>query len=80
MTTGNSSSLDETTLIIDRALLANLIKSNLSCHVNKPVTQELIEEMTLQIVDSVQYFLNKEEKFVRSNVNESGLEVSYLGS
>ena len=35
-----------------------LVKSNICCHVGKPLTQELIETISTQIVESVEYFLN----------------------
>lgn len=41
--------------------LTSLLRSNISCHMNKPLTQELIDELTIQIVDSFQYFINKQD-------------------
>ncbi len=48
----------ELTISIATDRLCSLIKSNLSCHAGKPLTQELIELLSLQIVESVEYFLN----------------------
>jgi uncharacterized protein YaaW (UPF0174 family) len=39
--------------------LTTLLRSNLSCHVNKPLTQELIDTLTQQIVESIDFFVNK---------------------
>lgn len=41
--------------------LTTLLRSNLSCHMNKPLTQELMEELTKQIIESIDYFINKRE-------------------
>lgn len=41
-----------------------LIRSNLSCYMNKTLNQELIDKLTVQIVDSIGYFLNKEEEIL----------------
>lgn len=49
------------TIKLNPERLAALLKSNISCHLNKPLTQELIDELTLQIVDSIDYFINKKE-------------------
>ncbi len=41
--------------------LTQLLRSNLSCHVNKALTQELIDTLTMQIVESIEFFVNKED-------------------
>jgi len=41
--------------------LAILLKSNLSCHANKPLNAELIDELTKQIIDSIAYSVNRHE-------------------
>lgn len=38
--------------------LAVLLKSNISCHFNKTINQELIDTLTKQIIESIDYFLN----------------------
>jgi hypothetical protein len=38
--------------------LSLLLKSNISCHFNKPLTQELIDTLTKQIIESIDFFLN----------------------
>lgn len=39
--------------------LTTLLRSNLSCHVNKLLTQELIDTLTQQIIESIDFFMNK---------------------
>lgn len=41
--------------------LTALLRSNLSCHRNQILTQELIDTLSLQIVESIDYFINKHE-------------------
>jgi hypothetical protein len=38
--------------------LSTLLKSNISCHFNKNLDQELIDTLTKQIVESIDFFLN----------------------
>jgi hypothetical protein len=47
--------------IITSEKLCSLIRSNLSCHAGKPLTQELIETISSQIVESVDYILNRSD-------------------
>jgi hypothetical protein len=42
--------------------LAELLKSNMACHLNKPMTPELMDELVTQIIDSIDYFINKLEE------------------
>ena len=42
--------------------LTTLLRSNISCHMNKTLTQELIDSLTQQIVDSIDYFINKSDE------------------
>jgi hypothetical protein len=49
----------EVEIIINEEKLSHLIKSNISCHANKLLNQELIEALTHQIIESIDYFLNK---------------------
>ncbi len=53
---------DDIRITINSTQLATLIKSNISCHTNKALTPELIDELVTQIIDSVDYFLNKKDK------------------
>lgn len=41
--------------------LAPLIRNNLSCYVDKPLTKELIETLSEQIIDSIEFVLSKKE-------------------
>ena len=52
---------DEILLNINKETLTNIIKSNIGCHVNKPFTQDIIDTVTMQIVETIEYFLNKKE-------------------
>ncbi len=42
--------------------LTKLLRSNISCHMNKPLTQELIDTLTQQIIDSIDYFVRTQEE------------------
>lgn len=42
--------------------LTKLLRSNISCHVNKNLTQELMEQLTAQIVESIDFFINKSDE------------------
>lgn len=50
------------TITLNPESLTTLLKSNISCHLNKPLTQELIDTLTQQIVDSIDYFINKRDE------------------
>jgi len=39
--------------------LTTLLRSNISCHMNKTLNQELMEQLTAQIIESIDYFINK---------------------
>lgn len=47
------------TIKLNTESLTTLLRSNLCCHVNKPLTQELIDTLTQQIVESIDFFVNK---------------------
>jgi hypothetical protein len=51
--------IEEIQIKINSDILSGLIKSNLSCYNNKSLNQELIDTITNQIIDSIDYFLNK---------------------
>jgi hypothetical protein len=40
--------------------LSTLLRSNLSCFMAKTITSELLDEITEQIIESIDYFLNRE--------------------
>lgn len=50
--------LCSSTNVITTERFCSLIKSNISCHAGKPLTQELIDTLCTQIVESIDYFLN----------------------
>ena len=41
--------------------LGTLLRSNISCHMGKIMNQEVMAELTQQIIDSIDYFLNKKD-------------------
>lgn len=43
----------------DNESLTTLLRSNLSCFMGKNITQELLNELTLQIIESIDFFLKK---------------------
>lgn len=56
--------------------LSTLLRSNLSCHLGRCMTQEMLNELTLQIVDSIDYFLNKKDEI--ENGSETDGKCSFL--
>lgn len=42
--------------------LTTLLRSNISCHLNKTLTQELMNELVSQIIESIDYFINKSDE------------------
>lgn len=53
---------DELKIMLDNESLGTLLRSNLSCFMGKTITQELLNELTVQIIESIDYFLNKKEQ------------------
>lgn len=53
---------DELRVMLNNETLKTLLRSNLSCYVNKTITSEILEDMTKQIIESIDYFLNKPEE------------------
>jgi hypothetical protein len=51
----------EIKLMLNNESLATLLRSNLSCYVGKTITQESLSELTVQILESLTYFLNKKD-------------------
>lgn len=49
-------------LTLNTESLIPLLRSNLSCHMNKVMTQEVLEQLTAQIVESIDYFINKTDE------------------
>lgn len=46
-------------LSLNTESLIPLLRSNLSCHMNQVMTQEVLEQLTARIVESIDYFINK---------------------
>jgi hypothetical protein len=42
--------------------LLPLIRNNLICHLDKPLTKDLLETIMLQVNDSIDYYLDKKEQ------------------
>jgi hypothetical protein len=47
---------------LDADSFTTLLRSNISCYMNKTLTQELMEQLTAQIVESIDYFINKSDE------------------
>lgn len=55
---------DEINIMLNNDSLSTLLRSNLSCYLGKPITSELLDEITKQIIESIEFFLNqKTENF-----------------
>lgn len=52
---------DEIKIMLDNESLTTLLRSNLSCHLGKTMTQETLGEITSQIIESIDYFLNQKD-------------------
>ena len=44
-------------IILTEEKLSCLVKSNISCYFNKPLSSDLINELTQQIVDSINFYI-----------------------
>jgi len=60
--TGVAPMTDEIKIALNNDSLATLLRSNLSCHMGKMITQESLGELTNQIIESIEFFLNKKEE------------------
>jgi hypothetical protein len=63
---GNLGSLvtDHVKIKLNTESLTTLLRSNISCHMNKTLNQELMEELTAQIIESIDYFINKSDETI----------------
>lgn len=50
---------EEIRIKLDNDSLTTLLRSNLSCYMGKSITQELLIELTKQIIESIEFFLNQ---------------------
>ena len=53
---------EQVTNELNRELLSSILRTNFCFHLGKPLTTELIDEMILKITESIEYFLNREDK------------------
>lgn len=53
---------DELKVMLNNESLSTLLRSNLSCYLGNTINQELLGEITKQIIESIDYFLNKSEE------------------
>ena len=44
--------------------LSTLLRSNLACHLGKMFTQELLDDVTLQIIESIDYLIDKKDEIL----------------
>lgn len=51
---------NELKISINDEALSTLLRSNLSSHLGQIISQELLNKMTIEIVESINYFLNKQ--------------------
>jgi len=49
----------ELNISLNQEKLLSLVKSNISCHFNKNLSNDLIDALTQQIVESIDFFLNQ---------------------
>lgn len=61
---------NELNIHLNKEELSKLLRSNLSCHLGKTLNQENLSEITLQIIDSIDYFLNNKEIIVKNTVQK----------
>jgi hypothetical protein len=55
---------DELKIMLDNESLGTLLRSNLSCYLGKTITQDVLNDITGQIIDSIDYFLNKKNEIL----------------
>lgn len=52
---------EEIRIKLDNESLTTLLRSNLSCYMGKNITQELLTELTKQIIESIDFYINKKD-------------------
>lgn len=52
---------EELQVVLNNKSLATLLRSNLSCYLGKNINQEILNDIILQIVESIDFFLNKKD-------------------
>jgi hypothetical protein len=53
---------DELKIMLNNESLNTLLRSNLACYLGKTINHEILIDITKQIVESIDYFLNKPEE------------------
>lgn len=53
--------MEESRIKLDNDLLSTLLRSNLSCYLGKSMNQDVLNDMTVQIIESIDYFVNKKD-------------------
>ena len=61
MSTNGIDMIDAINITLNTAKLSTLLRSNISCYIDKPLTYQLIDILTEQIIDSIDYFINKKD-------------------
>jgi len=52
---------EEIRIKLDNDSLTTLLRSNLSCFMGKSITQDLLNELIIQIIESIDYFINQKD-------------------
>lgn len=53
---------DDLKIMLNNESLNTLLRSNLACYLGKTINHEILIDITKQIVESIDYFLNKTEE------------------
>lgn len=54
--------VDHLKIMLNNESLETLLRSNLSCYMGKNINQDILGEITSQILDSIDFFLNKKDE------------------
>lgn len=52
----------DSTIKLNNTSLAIILRANLSCYLGKVITQEHLSNITLQIIESIDFILNKQDE------------------
>lgn len=55
---------NESKITLDNDALISLLRSNLACHMGKNLTRDVREEIIVQIIEQIDYFLNESNQAV----------------
>ncbi len=59
---GATTMSEQPQITLNNEALETLLRSNLSCYMGKSISQDLLGEITHQIMDSIDFFLNKKDE------------------